>query len=157
MKPHWISATVIVAALTAMSFLGSRVTKGNKEWYRTLDLPSFNPPDYVFGVAWTSIYILVGIAAWRLWNLTDHDGRFWWIAGIAAVNAILNVSWSYVFFGAHLLWPAVMVSAGLWLTILALIVIAWPRDLISAVLLVPYLLWVGFATFLNGTIAVQNT
>lgn len=147
---------MIAAILAAMSFLGSHVTKRNLEWYRMLKLPSFNPPEYVFGVVWAVIYMLAGISAWRLWNLMDHDSRFWWIAGFAAANAILNVAWSYVFFGAHLLWLAVVVSAILWLTILAVIVLARPRDAIAATLLFPYLLWVAFATFLNGTIAVHN-
>ena len=120
-------------------------------WYATLAKPSWQPPNWVFGPVWTTLYAMMAVAAWLVWRTREHRS----VAGPLAVFAgqlVLNVAWSWVFFGLHQPgWAAVEIVV-LWLAIVATIAMFWPRSRVAAGLLVPYLLWVTFAAVLNVTI-----
>jgi len=121
-------------------------------WYEALQKPSFNPPNWLFGPAWTTLYVLIAIAGWRVW-LRDRAGslmKLWWL------QLALNFLWSPVFFGLQLIAPALLVVAAMLVSILAFIGIAWQRDRLAALLFVPYAAWVAFATLLNAAIWQLN-
>lgn len=121
-------------------------------WYDALEKPWFNPPGWLFGPAWTILYILVAIAGWRVW-LRESTGplmKVWWL------QLALNFLWSPVFFTWHMIGAALLVVAAMLAAILSFIVIAWPRDRPSAFLFLPYAAWVSFATLLNATILSLN-
>jgi len=121
-------------------------------WYAGLEKPWFNPPNWLFGPAWTMLYILIAVAGWRTF-LADRTGPAMklWIG-----QMILNWTWTPVFFGLHLVWPALGIIVVLAAVILAFILGNWSRDRLSSVLFMPYLAWVSFAALLNASLAWLN-
>ena len=124
-------------------------------WYRSLIKPSWQPPDWLFGPVWTTIFILAAVSAALAWRAAGETQRRM-VAILFVANGILNVLWSLLFF--HLKQPLL---AGfevvlLWASIVALIVYLRRFSRPAAWLLVPYLLWVSFATALNWTIVALN-
>ena len=121
-------------------------------WYQALQKPPFNPPNWLFGPAWTLLYLLIAIAGWRVF-VHARSGllmKVWWL------QLVLNFLWSPVFFGLQLIGPAVAVIAALLATILAFIVMAWRVERMAAWLFVPYAAWVAFAATLNLSIWLLN-
>jgi tryptophan-rich sensory protein len=114
-------------------------------WYAGLAKPGFTPPDWVFAPIWTALYLLMGVAAARVWKLTGFG------AGIACwtVQLGLNFCWSAIFFSLHLIGAALLELAALWLAIIATLLLFVRRDQIAGLLMLPYLLWVTFALLLN--------
>ena len=103
-----------------------------------------------------SIYALTAVAGVTAWLATPHRREREWLIGLFALNGLLNVLWSLLFFQLHRPdWAQVEVLA-LWLSVAALIVVIWRRSMVGALLLVPYLLWVTFAGYLNMTIVQLN-
>jgi len=121
-------------------------------WHAALVKPAFNPPNWVFGPVWTTLYVMVGIAgalAWR-WDPQSGAVKVWYL------QLVLNGAWTAVFFGAHQIELAVVVILVLWWSIISFMK-RTKRELPSAAwLFFPYLLWVSFATLLNAAIAVLN-
>jgi tryptophan-rich sensory protein len=129
---------------------------GLRVWYRTLDRPDWNPPDWVFGPVWTTLYVMMGIA---LVQVVRTDGRRTARrAGIAlfAIQLVLNFGWSWIFFTRHDLGAAVLEILALWLVIVATIAAFARIRPTAAALLVPYLAWVTFATVLTAEIWRRN-
>ncbi len=121
-------------------------------WYAQLVKPSFNPPNWVFGPVWTALYVLIAVAGWRVWRWRPRSvAMTLWGAQLA-----LNFLWSPIFFAAHSIDGALVVILLLLLTILGFIWQAWRLDRVSSALFAPYLLWVAFASLLNGSIAALN-
>jgi tryptophan-rich sensory protein len=114
-------------------------------WYAALAKPGFSPPNWLFAPVWTTLYVLMGIAAARVWKETGFglEIRFW------TAQLVLNFLWSAIFFAAHRIGAALIEMGVLWLLILATLVLFWRRDRIAGLLFVPYLAWVGFAFSLN--------
>ena len=142
-----------VAILTALA--GGFATRIG-DWYMDLAKPEWNPPDWLFAPAWTVIYALAVIAAVIGWRAARSNADRAWLLSLFFVNAVLNVAWSFLFFTLQRPDWALAESVTLFLSVLALIVFfARFKPLASGVLL-PYLLWVGFATFLNYEIVRLN-
>ena len=140
---------VFVGLCLAVGALGGWVTADSvKTWYTTINKPSFTPPNWVFGPVWTGLYVLMGIAGWRVWCKARPDQLRVPLA-LFAVQLALNLAWSVVFFGAHSVAGAVVVIVGLGAAILATMVAFRRIDGLAALLLVPYALWVVFAAVLN--------
>ena len=140
---------VLVGLCLAVGALGGWVTADSvKTWYTTINKPSFTPPNWVFGPVWTGLYVLMGVAAWRVWCKARPDQLRVPLA-LFAVQLALNLAWSVVFFGAHRIGGAVVVIVGLEAAILATMVAFRRIDGLAALLLVPYALWVVFAAALN--------
>ena len=148
-----------VAALVAPLAVGALGTiptaKAIPTWYRSLSKPSWNPPDRVFGPVWTTLYGLMGVAL----VLVRREPRTAGSDGAQAVFGLqlaLNLAWSFVFFGSRSLRGGLVVIALLWVSILATIGGFWRVKPLAALLLVPYLGWVSFASILNAEIARRN-
>lgn len=120
-------------------------------WYAALSKPSFNPPNWIFGPAWTVLYILIAIAGWRTWHAEGYSSR---TMGVWAGQMLLNWTWTPLFFGAHQMAAGLVVIIALMLAILLFIVTS--RDTIARLCFVPYALWVGFASMLNAFLLWLN-
>jgi tryptophan-rich sensory protein len=122
-------------------------------WYAGLAKPDFNPPNWVFAPVWTTLYVLMGVAAWRVWRLTGLNSPelILWMSQLT-----LNFFWSAIFFSLHLILLALVEMALLWLLILITMILFWRRDRIAGLLFVPYLAWVSFAFALNFAIWQLN-
>ena len=124
-------------------------------WYLSLDKPLFNPPAWMFAPVWTTLYVLMGVAAWRIWCVPDSPERAQALRQFA-VQLALNAAWTPVFFGAHSLAGGLAVIVLLALAIVVTIQRFHPLDKMAAWLLAPYLAWVTFATALNAAIWSLN-
>jgi len=132
----------ISGALTAVSVGG---------WYQGLAKPAFNPPDWLFAPVWGVLYAMMAVAVWRVWRLREHPGRSAAL-GLFAVQLLLNVGWSAVFFGLQAVGAALVEIVVLWLAIAATTAAFIRVDRGAGLMLVPYLLWVSFAAVLNAAI-----
>ena len=156
--PRLLAAVVPVAATAAV---GSLATQGAIDgWYAGLAKPAFNPPNWLFPVAWTILYTMIALAAWRLLGTLPRTGpsrQGWWLALAAfAAQLALNAAWSPVFFTAHAVGAALVVVVALLVMVLWTIRLSWRFDRLAAWLLVPYAAWVAFATLLNAAILRLN-
>lgn len=136
----------------AVSALGGWATAGSVgDWYPALAKPSFNPPSWVFAPVWSALYLMIAIAGWRAWR--RGPGRRERLAlTVYAVQLVLNLSWSLVFFGARLIGPALAVIVALLAAILVNAWLFWRIDRAAGALLLPYAAWVAFATVLNAAL-----
>lgn len=125
-------------------------------WYRALRKPSFQPPDWLFGPAWTVIYALAATSAATAWHAMETARGRALIVGLFLFNIMLNILWSVLFFVAKRPDHAMIEVIFLWASIAALIWVLWPRSRLAAWLLVPYLAWVTFASLLNLAIFQLN-
>lgn len=143
----------LITVLVALS--GSRFTSAALgDWYKNLPKPSWTPGGGIIGAVWTTIFILATLSALIVWKEAPRGSRLWWIVGIFLLNAVLNVGWSWLFFGSHLIGAAVWEAAVLDLTVWALIVLIWPISTLAASLLLPYGLWAAFATYLTWSVYI---
>ncbi len=144
-----VALVLFVALCLGIGALGATVTATSvKTWYAALAKPSFNPPNAVFGPVWTVLYVMMAIAAWRVWRKADRETARGPLA-LFALQLALNLGWSVAFFGLERIGPAVAVILMLELAVVATALAFRPIDRIAAWLLVPYVAWVGFATILN--------
>ena len=124
--------------------------RGLTEWYGTLQQPAIAPPNWVFGPVWTLLFALIGGAVWLVWRQSESAPRAVRFAiGIFVVHFAVNLGWSATFFGLQALGLGLAVIILLWGLIVATM---WAFDRVdrrAALLLVPYLVWVSFATYLN--------
>ncbi|TYR31938.1 tryptophan-rich sensory protein [Mesorhizobium microcysteis] len=132
------------------SLIGATNTPG--EWYAALEKPPFNPPNWIFAPVWTTLYVMIAVAGWRIWRQARTGGAMtaWWL------QMGLNFLWSPVFFTLQSVGLALAVIVALLAAIVAFIVLAWDRDRPAALLFLPYAAWVGFATLLNASIFWLN-
>lgn len=150
---------VIVAVAFLVAVGGAFITEGGLPWYSTLTLPPTTPPANIFGPVWTLIYILTTTSAILLWTLKLRGNKRKnrkLITYVFIANAALNLGWSYLFFGIHIMWLAFIDILLLLLSIITLIVLLWKTYRPSAYLLLPYGVWVTFATYLSFHIMILN-
>lgn len=142
------SLALCIGLCVAVGALGGWVTATSvTTWYPGLNKPSFTPPDWVFGPVWTALYVLMGIAAWRV--VWAGSGLVRQALALFALQLAINLLWSVVFFGLQKIGAAVAVILLLEAAIVATIVAFRRIDGPAAALLLPYALWVAFATVLN--------
>ena len=135
----------------AVSALGGWATSSSVgTWYAALAKPAFNPPDWIFAPVWSALYLMIAVAGWRAWRRGGGDARL--ALTVYAVQLALNLSWSFVFFGARLVGPALLVIAALLAAIVVNAVLFWRLDRLAGALLVPYAAWVCFAAVLNAAL-----
>ena len=135
-----------LAASFAAALIGSRYMPG--AWYASLAKPAWNPPAAVFAPVWSVLYVLMGVAAWLVWRRAGFRGAVPALA-LFFVQLILNGLWSYLFFGLHRADFAFVDIVALWIVILVVLMLFWREDWRAGALLIPYLAWVGFASYLN--------
>jgi benzodiazapine receptor len=156
MRPSTAKPIAVAAASAIFVGLLGALSTDIGPWYLQLRKPSWQPPDWLFGPAWTLIFALAAIAGVMYWrSSTDQQGRLAVLAAFA-LNAFLNTLWSLLFFRLKRPDWALDEVGFLWLSILLLIVLLGRVSRRAAWLLVPYLLWVTFASYLNWTIVRMN-
>ena len=132
-------------------------------WYADIVKPALNPPAWVFGPVWTTLFALMGISLFLIWkqhsNILQNVRMLrWWKIGITTffIQLALNTLWSIIFFGLHSPGGALIEIVFLWIAILATIIAFYKISPLASGLLVPYILWVSFATYLNYSIWALN-
>lgn len=125
-------------------------------WYTSLVKPSWTPPNWAFGPVWTTLYVLIGISLYLVWRegLNRKDVRIALV--VFAVQLILNMVWSLVFFGTHNIFGGLVLVILLWISILANIIVFYRISRPAGVILIPYLIWVTIASYLNYSVFVLN-
>ena len=130
--------------------------QGLKDWYPEIIKPAYTPPGSVIGIVWTTIFILSAVSLIMFINQGSKSDIFWLVIGIFFMNGILNVAWSYLFFTRHFIGLAVIDSVLIAITVGLIMVLVWPYSKASAFLLLPYLCWVSFASYLTYDIYTLN-
>ena len=145
-----------VLVCEGVGILGSILTIPSiNTWYQALNKPSFSPPNWIFGPVWTTLYFLMGVAIFLILDkkITRAKNN---ILILFSLLLFLNFLWSNIFFGLHLpLWAFIEIIF-LWINILLLVILFWKYSKPASILLVPYLLWVSFASLLNLSIVILN-
>jgi tryptophan-rich sensory protein len=145
---------ILIIFLIAVLSGGIAIGIGNPPgaWYASLNKPPFNPPNWIFAPAWTTLYVLIAIAGWRTW-MRDRSGIAMkaWFAQMA-----INFAWSPLFFRAHQMTLALVDIIALLIAIVVFIVQSAKTDRTAVWLFAPYLAWVMFATLLNASLVVLN-
>jgi tryptophan-rich sensory protein len=147
----------IVAGLVTIvvAVLGGLATDTGP-WYRDLNFPSWKPPNWLFGPAWTLIFALIVTAAAIAWRDAPGPAERSTLVALFAINAVLNVMWSVIFFTWRRPDWALLEVALLWLSIVALVLAIGRYSVPAAACLAPYLVWVSFASVLNRAIVLRN-
>ncbi len=139
----WVGLTLTVG------WIGGAITRPEIEtWYAALARPAFAPPNWLFAPVWTSLYVMMAIAAWLVWRTEPRPARRAALA-VFVLQLALNVLWSFVFFGQHRIGLAAMEIVALWAAIVATILAFAHVSRIASWLMVPALAWVSFAVVLN--------
>ncbi|MEO1090597.1 MAG: TspO/MBR family protein [Pseudomonadota bacterium] len=124
-------------------------------WYQALKKPWWNPPNWVFPVVWTPLYAMIAVAGWFVWLEAGFAGAALPLT-FYVLQLILNALWSALFFGAKRIDWALTEVGLLWLAIATCVVTFWPISQAAALLMLPYLLWVTIAAYLNYTVLKLN-
>lgn len=152
MHYRWLVLLGFIGATLVAAALGSAATASSvRTWYAELNKPSWNPPRWIFGPVWTTLYLMMAVAAWRVWRHHENPGvrsaLGWFFAQLA-----LNALWSFLFFGLRrpdLAFAEILALFG------CLVIVQckfWRIDRVAGVLWLPYVFWVGFAAALNAAI-----
>ena len=153
MDNKYLSLGLVLLVTFAASGIGGFVTSSFKEpWYSEILLPTFNPPSWVFGPVWTTLYILMSLAAWLAWKQTSDKK----ILQIYFIHLFFNSIWSVIFFGFHQIFLALINLVIILVFIIWLMRIYYQVNKISFLLMIPYLLWSSYALILNGAIFYLN-
>ena len=154
LKNKIISFVMFALATYSASAIGGIATIAFKEpWYSLLVKPSFNPPSWIFGPVWTTLYLMMTIAIWIFWHSKNRNMN---TVYIYFIHIIFNTTWSIVFFVFHKITLALIVLVILILLIIVLIIRFKRVNLFSYYLMIPYLLWCLFALLLNLSLIILN-
>ncbi|MBT3412909.1 MAG: tryptophan-rich sensory protein [Candidatus Jacksonbacteria bacterium] len=158
MKLKNISKLILAIGISELAgVLGSIFTVSSiPNWYATLTKPALNPPSWVFGPVWTTLYALMGIAAFLIWKQGWEKKEVKIALGAFGAQLVLNTLWSIMFFGLQNPGLALINILLLWLAIIWTMVGFYKISKPAMYLLVPYILWVSFATYLNYALWTLN-
>jgi tryptophan-rich sensory protein len=157
-KRNWLQLISAIAVCEIAGMLGSVFTlPAISGWYAGLMRPAFSPPNWIFGPVWTTLFALMGIAAFLVWQKGWKQRMVRTALWIFAVQLVLNVAWSFIFFGQHNPGGAFIDIVLLWIAILATIIVFNRLSKPAAWLLLPYIAWVSFAGYLNYSIWQLNS
>jgi translocator protein len=152
-KNKYLSLLLILLFTSLASVIGGFVTASFKEpWYSEIILPSFNPPSWVFAPVWTTLYIMMSIAIWKIW-INTFDLR---ILKLYFIHLFFNGTWSIIFFGFHQIGLALLNLILILFFIVLLMKNYLSKDKVSFFLMIPYLLWSSYALILNSSIFYYN-
>jgi translocator protein len=152
---RWLGLVVwVLAPLVIGGGIGSLSPPG--AWFEQLARPDWQPPNWVFGPVWTALYVLMGVAAWLVWDRYGFRGPARTALILFGVHLLFNAAWSAIFFGLQSPGLAFAEILVLWALIVALVVLFWRLRPVAGALLLPYLAWVSFAAVLNYTIWQMN-
>jgi len=137
--------------------LGGLITvRSVKTWYPGIAKPSFNPPNWLFGPVWSTLFIIIGIAAYLVWTKRAQIVHLPRTAAVYFIQLILNLGWSFLFFYDHLIGAALIEIVALLMVILINGLMFYRIDKTAGLLFIPYFLWVSFATVLTYNIFILN-
>ena len=154
LKNKFLSFSLFALITYSASFIGAFATITFKDpWYSLLNKPAFNPPDWVFGPVWTILYLMMTISIWLYWHNRNRNINTIYIYFI---HLVFNTTWSVVFFVSHNMFLALIVLISLIALIFILIVRMRSVNLVSSYLMIPYLIWCIFASFLNFNLILLN-
>jgi benzodiazapine receptor len=149
--PFWIKLLVSIVAIEVLGGLGAAVTSSQiPEWYAGLNKPPGTPPNWLFGPVWVCLYAMVGFAFALVWHRVEPGPPKRRAMLCFAAQLILNLAWTPMFFGTHQMLLALLVIVALWIAIAITIAQFRRLEALAAALLIPYLLWVSYATYLNA-------
>lgn len=152
-----ILLVVCIAIAYAAGAIGSIFTfQSIPTWYAGLVKPHLNPPNWIFGPVWSLLYTLMGIAIFLVVKNGFSTDVVKIATGFFAAQLILNTAWSVVFFGMKTTFAPMFIIAALWLSILACIIIFWKISKPASIMMMPYILWVSFAAYLNISVHFLN-
>ena len=151
----WMPIAVAAGVALFLGAFGGLMTPIG-DWYRTLRKPSLQPPNWLFGPAWTLILALAAWSAVTAWNAAPDDAARMRVVILFAVNAVFHAAWSPLFFRARRPDWALIEVLFLWGSLVALVVGLWPISHQASLLILPYLAWVSFAAWLNWAIVRLN-
>ena len=152
-KNKYLSLILFLIITFAASAIGGFTTSVNKEpWYSEIILPSYNPPSWVFGPVWSTLYVFMSIAIWKAWDLTRNKQ----LLKIYFLHLFFNATWSVIFFGFHNIGLALVDLIIILLFITLLMKIYYKVSKTSFYLMVPYLIWTSYAFILNTSIFILN-
>ena len=153
MRNKYLSLFIILTITFVASAIGGFTTSQFKEpWYSSLTLSPYNPPSWVFGPVWTTLYVFMSLAIWKVWTKLYETK----ILIIYFIHILFNASWSVVFFGFHEILLSLINLIIILAMVIYLTIIFKSRDNLSFLLMVPYLLWSSYALFLNASILILN-
>jgi tryptophan-rich sensory protein len=155
--PDWISPDIFSFAVFTLMVVAAATFGGQwgaGPWYDSLSKPAWTPPNWLFPVAWTILYLMIAVAGWLIWETPNERQNL--LLGVWGAQLLLNAGWSYIFFGRKELGLAFAELTGLWLLIAAFVFLAWPVNQNASLLFVPYLIWVSYAGALNAAIWRRN-
>ena len=151
----WKSLVVLalfIAVCLGVAGAGGLSTAGSvQQWYPSLQKPAWTPPSWLFGPVWTTLYLMMAFAAWLVWRKRKEE-NVKAALGLFVFQLVLNAAWSPLFFGLQNPLAGLLDIVPLWAAILATVIYFRRISAVAAALLVPYLLWVGYATALNAAI-----
>lgn len=155
---HKIGYFVAILSVALVSVLGSFITNKGMFWYEELNLPSFTPAGSLIGLIWTIIFILstVSIILFLRHNKENKEIFFNTIIAFLVLNGLLNIFWSFLFFGQQLLLWSVIEMLVLNLVNLILIILLWQENKLASILLWPYFIWVSLASYFAYSIYLLN-
>ncbi|MBC8089873.1 MAG: tryptophan-rich sensory protein [Phycisphaerae bacterium] len=148
-----LSMWILGTSLAAIS--GAVTARSARDFYATLQKPTWAPPAWLFGPAWTVLYIVMAVAAWRIWNTYGFDGARGELV-IYGIQLALNAAWSWFFFVKRSGRAATIEVSLLLTAVIATMVAFWRRDAVAGALFIPYVTWVSFATALTVSVSSRN-
>lgn len=155
-RVRWQAIFIAAAAACVVAGLGAWITELGP-WYYALAEPPWKPPDWLFGPAWTLILALAALCGYLCWTRSPrYSPNLARILALFAINGVLNIAWSALFFRLHRLEWALLEAGLLWLSIAALMVFTARASRLASLLLLPYLVWVSFACMLNLAVLRLN-
>ncbi len=153
----WIALAVAIVIPQAVGMTaGAATARSIRDWYPMLEKPWFTPPNWLFGPAWFVLYIMMGVASWRVWSVGVTEPGVVVALGVYGVHLVFNALWSILFFGSRRPDWALIEVVGLWLSVVASAWLFGRVDSTAGLLMVPYIGWVTFAALLNAAIVRLN-
>ncbi len=156
-RDDFLKLAISLALPLLAGFIGSYfTTPAIPEWYAGLEKPAINPPSWVFAPAWTTLYVLMGVAFFLVWKKKDEIKDFFALVLVFIVQLFLNATWSFFFFGIRSPELAGVNILLLLVAIFLMMILFFRVNKVSGYLLLPYFLWTVFATYLNFQIIILN-
>jgi len=148
-----IKLIIIIIMILTTSFLSmSKIDS----WYINLNKSPLTPPGYVFSIVWIILYIMISISVWIILTLQKNENQFTLPIILFIIQLILNFLWSPLFFKYHLIYESLFLLFVIWILVLIIIYLFYSISKIASILLIPYIIWLSFALYLNFYIANNN-
>ncbi|MBD3329887.1 tryptophan-rich sensory protein [Candidatus Dojkabacteria bacterium] len=155
-----LNSAIFITICQSAGLIGTAFTMQSiPTWYASLNKPSFTPPNWLFGPAWLTLYTLMGISISLIWKNRNNPSKSEEAKSATTlffIHLFLNAIWTPVFFGAKLVFPAFIIIVAIAVFIIVLMIKFWKINKIASYLLIPYLLWVSFASALNFAVWILN-